>query len=125
MNSMTENVFEIDDPDACDCLVRMFSIGHGILNVLVRRRANPRDKFYAVFSAVEYFSGTIRWSGANFCTKSDEETIAILRKVERFKNIPDEKLLKPPPYRLYEVRTSNDIIQIVAGNAGLHPHMVK
>ncbi len=117
---MKDNVFEIANPGDYSCEIRRFNIGHSKMFVQVR---NKEGFFYIVFSAVEYFSGAIRWKGANFSMKPDEEAISILRKVERFKNMPDEKLLKLPAYHLYEVETSNDIIQIVAPFASVQSRM--
>lgn len=116
---MTQNIFNLDEPDQYECFVRRFYIGHGTLTVVIRRKDNRTANRYLVFSSVEYFSGAIRWYGANFTIKPDDEALALLRKVERFENYSDEKLLSPPSYRLYEVQTKFDKIRILAWRANL------
>lgn len=115
---MGENILNLDDPDQYECFIRHFEIGHGNLHVLIRPTDNRKDKRHIVFSSVEYFSGAIRWNGANFVMRPDEETLAILHKVDRFDGVSDEKLLaRRPSYKLYEVQTDRDVVQIVARDA--------
>ena len=111
---MTTNTFDILNPEQYDCLIRKYGIGHSKLNIRVRHNTNPEDTFFIQFSSVAYFSGTIRWRGANFVIKSDDEMLHILRKSEYFDKFSDVKLLKIPPYKLYEVKTLRDTIQIIA-----------
>lgn len=116
---MKKTAFKISNPDEYDCMVRKFDIGHSTMHVQVRHKVQRQQFFYVVFSSVEYFSGSMRWGGADFYIKSDEEMLSVIRKVERLNQTTEEKLLASPPYRLYEVVTSNDIIQIIARRASI------
>jgi len=92
------------------------------MHVAIRSKSDGSNLFYVVFSSVEYFSGAIRWNGANFVVKSDEEALSILRRVDRLAHISDEKLLAVPSYQLYEVTTLMDTVQIVARKATMKSH---
>jgi hypothetical protein len=117
---MQDNIFNIPKPDEYECLVRNYNIGHSIMQLLVRRKTNRRERFYIIFSAVAYFSGSMRWTGANFCIKPDAEALEILRRIEHYASHSDEKLLATPSFKLYEVQTPNDLIQIVARRDHVH-----
>lgn len=116
---MTINSFDIPNPEHYDCLIRNYNIGHSTLNLRVRHNTNPEDTFYIQFSSVAYFSGAIRWHGANFVIKPDDEMLHILRKSEYFDKFSDTKLLELPSYKLYEVKTLRDTIQIIARRGGI------
>ena len=77
----------INNPMLYECLVRKYDIGHSRLRILVREIDNNRNKFHIEFSSVIYFSGHLKWMGANFEHGTSDELRVFLALRRLLKNI--------------------------------------
>jgi len=79
-------------------------------------RDDANDKFFLIFSPTVYFSGQMRWQGADFVQASKDAMLKVARKVDHLNRYTDEELISHPKrLKLYEVLLSQDKIQILAG----------
>lgn len=77
---------------------------------------NTDDRFFLIFSPVQYFSGQMRWQGANFSQASNDTMLTIARKVDHLNRYSDDELIENPKrLKLYEFELPHDTIQILAG----------
>lgn len=116
---MTDNLFEIGNPDDYLCMVESFSIGLAVLTIEVMKKSKMSDQFRLQFFPVEYFSGPIVWYSANFQIAPREETLRVLARLERYSEVSVEELFTNRFYalKLYKVVTAQNTIEIVAGQA--------
>jgi hypothetical protein len=108
---LEHNIFGIPSPEAWECYVEFFAIGHAEMTILARTPDNAysiRIKFFQV----DYFSGLIRWRSVNFQLGAQEECHQLLETVPRFTKPIHPELFTL--YQLYEVATPSGTLKIVA-----------
>src|SRR5690606_22753871 len=112
---VTQNIFSIDNPENYACVIRKYVVGQSVMHIEVVSNFKPPNIFYLVFYPVEYFCGPITWQGVNFEIASSEACLKVISQLERYDNIPDEKLMEDPySLKLYQVKTDRNTIQILA-----------
>jgi hypothetical protein len=115
------NFFSLPNPDDFRCIVMKYAIGHSVLHIQLEDQIHRGNILHSVFAPTVYFSGPIRWNGANFQVAPPDECLILLRRIEYLDNISDEKLLSDLyNYKLYTVETPRETIKIIAGMAKLH-----
>ncbi len=113
---MINELDQMEDKSQCECLIRSYTNGHSQMRILVRNREPAfQDRFYLVFQGVRYFSGPVRWTGADFRLASDDECwerLVQLKVIEGDPATPEETLL-----RLYTVELGNMAVEIISSLA--------
>jgi hypothetical protein len=109
-----DNYFAVSNPHLCSCAVMSYAIGHS--EMLVKIEDETHKEFYIVFYYVEYYSGPLKWKGANFSTQSKENTMKLLYKIKPEINnkIPESSLAN---FHLYTVNTPDFEVCILAAGA--------
>ncbi len=107
------NIFSIPEPENCECLVWLFTISHSELYIRIRRPDGQIVQEVAFF-AVEYFSGPLRWKGANLLVKPFLECLKILHTLERFDASSEDWSHR---FKLYVFPNPRCDVQIVAAAA--------
>jgi len=114
MNS--SNLLHLKNPELYRCRVRRYTQGHSSMYLWVVNTENTDDRFFLIFSPVQYFSGQMRWQGANFSQASNDTMLTIARKVDHLNRYSDDELIENPKrLKLYEFELPHDTIQILAG----------
>ena len=71
---------------------------------------DSKEIFYVDFDGVEYFAGPMVWQGANFRLGQPQECIALIRKLGRYDDIPEDYLLQN--FQLFTVVTTNTLNEL-------------
>ncbi len=75
--TLINNAFAFESPDQWGCQVTHYGFGHSEMGIEV---SNGQDiRRYVHFSMVHYFSGTLKWMGANFQLHPWEDSLLLLQ----------------------------------------------
>lgn len=106
------NVFALQRPDMIECMVYDYHWGRGALTLRLQRENSP-DIQYIKFSGVEYFSGPVKWKGANFSIRPTSECLELLQRAERVNELVTEDNLIERNIQLYTVELEHLPVLIV------------
>ena len=101
-----DNIFGVKNPENYECHVKRYDSRLTLLEIYTRRLDQPseEDNFLSfVFSAVDYFEGTMTWIGANFRVAAPHECVNIARKLPNRSDMAERSILDF--YDLYIVET--------------------
>ena len=118
-----ENIFGLEDPDNWGCTVDYYISGHSQLGIRAYNK-NLDMSIKLGFEGVEYFSGAIRWEGANFRLHSRDEIIKFwINYRPSFQNIvnmvTESNMMDTFNWKLYSILTNEgNLIQVIAINGG-------
>jgi hypothetical protein len=114
--SMLDELKAIEDIDDFECLVGGYQVGHSTLILIVRNGlSKTRRNFYIFFENVKYFSGPLKWQGADFKQGTTEEC---LKRLTQAKVYPDKTFLRDDTQqRLYQVDLGSMVVEIIASHA--------
>lgn len=119
-----ENIFGIEDPDNWVCTVDSYISGHSYL--VIRAYNENLDKAIKFgFEGIEYFSGAIRWEGANFRLHSQSDCVKLLLNHrpsynEIITQLQEQNDMDTFKWKLYSILTSEgNLIQLIAINGGI------
>lgn len=76
-----DNIFKIPNPGEWGCRVTNFSTGHGLVKIRLINKWETNGPSHLEFSHVTYFSGWMSWKGADFRLATNDELVALLRRV--------------------------------------------
>ena len=107
------NLLNLEAPDTWKCSVIKFS-RPSLLDIHVH---NPKSKqtYKVLFVRLEYYTGLINWTGANFQLKQEVECENLVRRLHLRRNLTSEYIARE--FRLITVQTispSNEEILILA-----------
>ena len=84
MTLFTENIFNLNDPDAYDCYIERYHASFQMLRIRAERFATmplPSENMVDfIFTGVLYIEGSLNWSGANVCIASRQDCLDMLYK---------------------------------------------
>lgn len=124
LEKIQENIFGLEDPDSWGCKVDYYISGHSQLGIRAYNE-NLDENINLGFEDVEYFSGSIDWTGANFCLHSREECIKFWTNYRPgFQNtvnmLVESNMMRMFKWKLYSIPTNEgNLVYIIAGNGGL------
>jgi hypothetical protein len=115
-----ENILKLENPS--EYVGRMWTYDKGLSSLRLWFHNQSRKEFFLDFQAVEYFSGAIYWTGANFRLHPSIECIHLYKK-ERpasskwLESLEERGFADKFQRRLYSIATvEGNLIQIIAGN---------
>lgn len=133
LEKIQENVLNLDDPKNWYCNVWSYEVDHQMLNIQIKNTNDPARLIDIHFTSVEYFSGAVRWAGANLHIHPQPECMELL-----LKHRPDLKDIvhysketyKPNKstsyWKLFSILTNEGtIVQIISASSGLVDNMDK
>jgi len=112
-----EDVFGLTDAKTYDCYLHDYHVGHSTLRILAHRNEH-RDRKMLLFSGVEYFSGSTRWSGATFVLANADETLEAIGLLPHGKALISDAERKIAALFLYKLYKHIELdIKILASRA--------
>lgn len=107
---MNDNILNLNNPSMCRCVLNSYRRGHSKLVLNVNCGEGWR---YFLFGSVKYYSGPMRWTGANLFVASKFECRQILSNIYPQRDISIDKLKSVD---LFQVNLESITVQIVAHN---------
>lgn len=114
----TENLLNLKKPESYTCYVFHFNKSHSQLLIDVFDPKNDK-RIRVHFSDVLYFSGELRWTGANFRVNRIDRGLDLLKRLEWYSTMTSdvlERLDVENLYKYYEVTRNFDPIIILASS---------
>ncbi len=114
--TLIENVFTLDHPEQLECHVSNYAASHSEMFIEIYDFEKHRSQ-YLQFSMVHYFSGSLKWEGANFKLHPWNDSLALLQGLgllNDFGQAPLEiqKQIIGQMYKLYTVTALKPNVEI-------------
>jgi hypothetical protein len=113
--TLINNAFAFESPDQWGCQVTDYGLGHSEMGIEV---SNGQDiRRYVHFSMVHYFSGTLKWMGANFQLHPWEDSLLLLQELGLLTNFGSapleiQKQIIGMMYKLYTIKATHPNVEI-------------
>ena len=124
-NNTQYNVFSLPNPDELGCVMKSYTINHGVLVLKVIDFTHQQNRLLE-FQSVQYFSGPVSWASANFQLRPWQECIELLIALNRMPGLEQlsqqkQQEVGEKQYQLYVVAALDPTmeIKIVAASAAL------
>ena len=119
----SRNAFNITDPKRYRCQVHHYHRKLSRLYLSVYKGARNEPAFYLLFTDVAYIDAPMSWSSAEFDIAEHGACIDLLLNLglvgEAIRQFPDAYAAITDYARLYQARSANNIIRIVASSAAI------
>ena len=121
-----KDIYSISDPDGYVCSIGNLATNdvQSYLHIRIHPKGNRSEFFIISFDAVRYYSGPLRWIGANFSLAPYEECLTILLKLPGYEDflkvtskINFDQLPATLRYNLYLTGSPGLEVKIIAKKA--------
>ena len=122
--SLVNNVFSFENPDAIDCTVWQYAVGHSEMRIQLFDNSKGLI-YYLDFIMVHYFSGPLKWHGANFKLHSWNDSLPLMKELGQLPDLekaPEEikKMMIGSAFKLHTISAIHPKVEIKILSAGGH-----
>lgn len=119
----SRNAFNISEPRRYRCQVHHYHRKLSRLYLSVYKGARNAPAFYLLFSDVAYVDAPMSWPNAEFDIGERQECVDLLLRVglvgDAIHQFPDAYASITDYARLYQVRSAQNVIRIIASSAAI------
>src|SRR6187551_1274617 len=124
-SDVQSNIFSFPNPDELGCVMKSYTINHAVMVLKVIDFNNYENRLVE-FQSVQYFSGPISWTSANFQIRPWQECVKLLIELNRIPSLAQmpqqmQQEMGEKNFKLYVVSAVNPAmeIKILASSAAL------
>lgn len=111
-----DNVFSFLNPDELGCVIKSYTINHAVMLLKIIDFHNQENRLLE-FQSVQYFSGPVSWTSANFQIRPWQECVKLLIELNRIPSLEQmpqqmQQEVGEKHFKLYVVSALNPTMEI-------------